>query len=296
MIMDTAFSSSDPDKSGEQLKAQRFQMLADIAKELSGDEVVFSTHFDTIIRLRTILRDPDISIQQISTALVTEPLISTKLLQLANSVAYNPSGQQYVDLKSAITRLGLNAVRNAALAIATAQLMRAKGMSEFSDLTRIIWEHSLKTAAAAKVLAKTQSRINAEEAMLAGLVHDLGVFYMLYRATLYDELRQRPDTLKHLIMQWHESVGVSLLNALGMPAEIVEATEDHDRIRPPPAPIRSLADIVYVANMLAGGHFEWSMQDEPVLQPDLDALEEMYGHLRAEIEQMSVEMRQMLVD
>lgn len=294
--MDTAHPTHDPDKSGEQLKAQRFQMLADIAKELSGDEVVFSTHFDTIIRLRSILKNPEQSIQGIAAALSTEPLICTKLLRAANSVAFNPAGQQIVDLKSAITRLGLNTVRNTALSIATAQLLRAKGMSEFSSLTAKIWKHSVSSAAGARIIAKAMTSLNAEEAMLAGLVHDLGVFYMLYRATLYDELRQRPETLKHLIMQWHESIGVSLLNALGMPAEIVAATEEHDRVRPPPSPIRTLSDVVYVANMLAGGHFEWTMQDHENLHPDLEALEAMYGHLRPEIEQMSIEMYRMLAD
>ena len=57
--------------------------------------------------------------------------------------------------------------------------------------------------------------------VLAGLVHDLGAFYMLYRSAQYEELRLRPDTVKYLILQWHESIGVSLLDALGVPEEIV---------------------------------------------------------------------------
>lgn len=50
--------------------------------------------------------------------------------------------------------------------------------------------------------------------MFAGLVHDMGAFYMLYRAVQYEDLRQRPETVKYLIAQWHESLGVSLLGAL----------------------------------------------------------------------------------
>ena len=45
-------------KTGDDLKAQRFQMLEDIAKELSG-EVVFPTHFDAVLRLRKVLQDPN---------------------------------------------------------------------------------------------------------------------------------------------------------------------------------------------------------------------------------------------
>ena len=120
-------------KTGDDLKAQRFQMLEDIAKELSG-EVVFPTYFDAVLRLRKVLQDPNETIGGIATAVSLEPLISAKLLHLANSVAFNPQGNQVVDLKSAVSRLGLNAVRSAALSIVMAQLLRAKGMASFADL------------------------------------------------------------------------------------------------------------------------------------------------------------------
>ncbi|MBL8430523.1 MAG: HDOD domain-containing protein [Dechloromonas sp.] len=288
--MKIASPPEDHDKTGDALKSQRFQMLADIAKELSG-EVVFPTYFDAVLSLRKILNDPDRSMADIAHAVAVEPLISAKLLQLANSAAFNTGGKQLVDLKSAITRLGLNSVRTTALSIVMTQLMRAKGMAEFSELTHSLWEHSINAAAAASVVARRCSRQNADEAMLAGLIHDLGAFYMLYRATQYDELRHRPDTVKYLIIQWHESIGVSLLNALGLPEEIVEATNDHDHMRPTPTSLRNLSDVVYVANMLSGGHFEWLMQDQPDLPAEMRLLEEKYGHLRREIEAMATEMR-----
>src|SRR5574343_840137 len=287
--MTTTAALNDPDKKGDALKAQRFQMLEDIAKELSG-EVVFPTYFDAVLRLRKLLNDPEQSIANIAHAISVEPLISAKLLHLANSVVFNPEGRELVDLKSAITRLGLNAVRTTALSIVMTQLMRAKGMADFAGITRFLWEHSLRSAAAAKVVALKLTRINPEEAMLAGLIHDLGAFYMLYRATQYEELRHRPETIKYLIIQWHESIGVSLLNALGLPEEIIEAMAEHDHIRQTPTTIRTLADLIYVANMLSGGHFEWLMQDQPGLSAELTALEETYCHLRPEIDALTAEM------
>ncbi len=283
-----------PDKKGDALKAQRFQMLSDIARELSG-VVVFPTYFDAVMRLRKVLNDPNQSIAAIATAVSLEPLISAKLLHLANSVAFNPQGHEVVDLKSAITRMGINAVRTAALSIVMTQLLRAKGMAEFADMARSLWEHSLHCAAAARVVAAQASRLNPDEALLAGLIHDLGGFYMIYRATQYDELRSRPDTLRYLIVQWHESIGVSLLNALGLPEEIVEATVDHDHLRPTPMTIRTLSDAVYVANQLCGGHFEWLMQDKPELSENPSSLESTYGHLRAEIDALALTMRQSFV-
>lgn len=277
-------------KTGDDLKAQRFQMLEDIAKELSG-EVVFPTYFDAVLRLRKVLQDPNESIGGIATAVSLEPLISAKLLHLANSVAFNPQGNQVVDLKAAVSRLGLNAVRSAALSIVMAQLLRAKGMASFADLTHKLWEHSIHTAAAARVLAREHTRFNADEAMLAGLIHDLGAFYMLYRATQYEELRERPETVRYLIVQWHESIGISLLNALGLPEEIVNATEDHDRVRPAPETLRTLGDVIYVANMLSGGHFEWLMQDLGSTPDELGELSRRYGYLQPEIDNLYDEIK-----
>lgn len=285
-----AQQNSQDDKTGDILKAQRFQMLEDIAKELAG-EVVFPTHFDAVLRLRKILHDPNQPLSRIASAIAVEPLICAKLLHLANSVAFNPAAHEVVDLQAAIARLGLNVVRSTAISIVMTQLLRAKGMAAFSDLTEMLWDHSLRTAAGARVIARRATRINPEEAMLAGLIHDLGAFYMLYRATQYEELRQRPDSVKYLIIQWHESIGVSLLNALGLPEEIVKATEDHDQVRPAPSPLRSLSDVVYIANMLAGGHFEWTMQGNPMSPEEQEALENTYAELKPEIDAQLADMR-----
>lgn len=288
--MTTDTNSPVLNKTGDALKAQRFQMLEDIAKELQG-EVVFPTYFDAVLRLRKALQDPNQSIGDIANAISIEPLISAKLVRLANSVAFNPQGREVGDMKSAVTRLGLNAVRSTAMSIVMSQLLRAKGMADYAVLTHSLWEHSIKTACAAKVIAKNLSKLNADEAFLAGLIHDLGAFYMLYRATQYEELRSRPDSVRYLIIQWHESIGVSLLNAIGIPEEIVEATVDHDQLRPSPPVVRNLSDVIYIANMLAGGHFEWLLQDQADTPSDLIELNEKYAHLMPEIELIFNEMK-----
>ena len=245
-----------PDKVGEALNAQRFQMLEDIAYELAG-EVVFPTSFDAAIRLRRELQNADLPTARIAKIVSLEPLVATKLMQTANSVMYSPDGTPARNLQAAISRLGVDLVRTTALAIAMSQLLRSKDMAVFSTLTLSLWDHSLKTAAAARVVARTYTRINPDEALLAGLVHDLGAFYMVYRAAQYPELRARPQSVKYLIMQWHESIGVTLLKALGLSEEIVNATIDHDQPRSAPVAVRSLSDVIFVASALDDAHSHW---------------------------------------
>lgn len=277
------------DISGEQLKAQRFKMLEDIARELAG-EVVFPTYFDAVMRLRNVLQDPNKTISEIAAAVQLEPLISAKLLHLANSVAFNPSGQEVIDLKSAISRLGLQTLKSTAMAIVMAQLLRARNMAAFASLTENLWKHTVKSAAAARMLAQCKTRINPDEAFFAGLIHDLGAFYMLYRAVQYPELLARPQSLQYLMINWHESIGVSLLNSLGIPQEIVDATIDHDHPRPPPVYLRNLSDVVYVANMLAGGHYEWLMKNQDEMREEIESLKAEYSELMPEIEAFTEEL------
>lgn len=277
--------SATEDKKGEALKAQRFQMLADIAKELSED-IVFPTCFDVSLHLRNVLKDPEAPLDKIVAAIRVEPLIVSRLLRQANSAAVG-ARMPVADVGSAITRLGLKTVRAVALAVAMNQLVRSKDLMAFGKMSAGLWKHSLHTAAAAAVIVRNMCpRLNADEAMLAGLVHDLGAFYMLYRASQYEELKARPDSVRYLISQWHESIGESVLFALKMPDSLIAAVSNHDQPRPPmlDAP-RTMSDVIYAANALATTDFEWL--DDPVPER---VLGDPYHALAPEIEAYMAEL------
>ncbi len=278
------------DKVGEALKAQRFQMLEDIARELSSESVVFPTCFDAALRLRKELQNPDLSIPHLARIVALEPLVATRLMQLAGSVLHSPDGTPARDLQAAINRLGVELVRTTALAIAMSQLLRSKETAVFGDFARALWGHSIRAASATRLLAQAHTRINPDQALLAGLVHDLGAFYMLYRAAQYDELRVRPETVKHLMWQWHEGIGVSLLNALGLPEEIVNAVVDHDQPRSLPETLRTLEDLVHVGNLLAGSHLEWFDQDADPAAGQVGVVRQRYADLLPKIEMDAQEM------
>lgn len=280
----------DADKHGLALRQQRFQMLEDIAQELRTD-VVFPTCFDVAIKLREMLSDENVALDRLSALISLDPLIPVRLLRLANSAAYNPAGQTVRDVKSAVVRLGLKVVRATALATAMKQLLRSRDMAEFKDLADTLWQHSILSASAAYVIARRLTRLNADEAMLAGLIHDLGAFYMLYRATHYPELRSRPDTVRYLVAQWHESIGVTLVEALGVPADIVEAIRDHDQPRDIPDQPRDLGDVVHIANVIAGGGVEWLLQEGEERPPEHLAPGSIYAELMEEIKAHAREVR-----
>lgn len=268
-----------------------FRMLEDIARELAG-EVIFPTCFDAAFRLRRELQNPLLPTARIASIVSAEPLVATKLIHLANSVCYQRRDSAPAsDLKAAIARLGIEQVRTTALAVAMGQLLRSKALAPFSDFTRELWAHSLKAAAAAHSVARAQTRINPDEALLAGLVHDLGAFYMLYRAVQYADLRARPEPLRQLIVQWHESIGATLLNALGMPDAIVQATIDHDQPRHLPIPVQTLADVVYVGNLIAATPVDWPHLDFAAGAGEADGARRSFAMLLPEIDADTLAMQ-----
>ena len=73
--------------------ALTFKILEDIAKDLSGSEITFPTFLDITFQVRTALKDPNLNVDQLAKLVGAEPLMSAKIIRMANSVAMNPSGR-----------------------------------------------------------------------------------------------------------------------------------------------------------------------------------------------------------
>ena len=267
-----------------------FRILEDIARDLSGD-INFPTCLDAAILVRNSLKDPFASSEQVVQAIGIEPLISSKLLRLANSVSYNPAGERISDLGAVVRRLGFDIVRTTSLAVAMDQMLKSKNLSAYDRIARKTWENSLQVAAIARVLARHLGRVKPDEAMLAGLVHNIGVFYLLYRAAEYPEYRNDEKAMFELLAGWHEGIGESLLHILGVPASITDAVRDQSHLQSTESPC-SIGDILYFAIALASNDLPWrrsTMSDEETAQREADRAR--YIDLLKEAEEDITELR-----
>jgi putative nucleotidyltransferase with HDIG domain len=270
-----------------------FRILEDIARELSGD-INFPTCMDAALLVRDTLKDPLTNLERVVQVVGVEPLISSKLLRLANSVTYNPSGKAISDLGTALGRIGFDSVRTISLAVAMEQMLKSRNLAEYESISHNAWEHSLHVAAIARVLARRIGRINPDEAMMAGLVHDIGVFYLLYRATEYPEYKQNREAMLELLIGWHEGVGESLVHALGLPDRITDAVRDHDHLHNVETPC-TIKDVLYFANLLAEGDHEWTARPQlPEEQELKDADRARYMDLLAEAKDDIADLRSAL--
>jgi putative nucleotidyltransferase with HDIG domain len=245
-----------------------YGFLRKLAADLSNRNITFPTFTGATIRVRTALADPQIDVERLSRAISAEPLLPARLIYIANSVAMIPGGGKPVtDVRSAVMRVGHDVVRSTAVALALEQLRAAKDVQIFHEQAEWVWKHSLEVAAIGYVIAKKHSRINPDEALFAGLVHDIGQFYLLSRAAAYPDLVAHPDELDALIHEWHPSIGQAVLHEFGLSEATLKAVSEHEH-HTAGMPPRELVDVVALANRVAlvsnppryPAHFERQVQ------------------------------------
>ena len=229
-----------------------FRILKDLARDLSSGQVSFPTFINATLKIRRALDDPNVDADRMARIISSEPLLAAKLVQVANSVALGVPGMPVADVKGAILRVGYSNVHSIASAVAMAQLVVAKEMKPFLKRAEAVWRHSLEVAAIAYVLARKLTRINPDEALFAGLVHDVGRFYLLSKAPHYPELTADPVALEAVLDEWHAPIGHAVLSTFGLSDAVLQAVAEHESTSYPASP-KTMSDVIILANMLSKG-------------------------------------------
>jgi HD-like signal output (HDOD) protein len=130
------------------------------------------------------------------------------------------------------------------------QLRQSRRYENTRPLSDSLWERSINVAAMAYVIARKMTVLNPDEAMFAGIVHDLGRFYLLAQAADYPELLENRAALAEAINDLEARVTRMVLEELQLPAPVVEAVEVSGRYggSMPPA---SLSDVLFIAKALS---------------------------------------------
>ena len=139
-------------------------ILRSIAADAGRGNIVFPTHTEIALRVQRLLDDPDCDINVLGKLISAEPMLSARVLGVANSTAYNPGGKTISDLKTAISRLGFAALRALAAAIVVRQMKDMSTSAEHRSLAARLWEHTAHVAALARVIARRVTRQNPDAA------------------------------------------------------------------------------------------------------------------------------------
>ena len=219
-----------------------------IAADAARGDIVFPTHSEIALRVQRMLDDPDCAIDSLGKLVSAEPMLSARVFGIANSIAYNPGGRAVTELRSAISRLGFATLRALSASIIVRQMKEMSKDREHRALATRLWEHTAHVAALARVIARRVTHQNPDAAFFAGIVHEVGSFYLIARASAF------PGLLSSDLEPWHGEgearVGRAVLRALDVPAHILDAMETlwSGFLAMPPA---SLGDTLLLADELS---------------------------------------------
>lgn len=194
-----------------------------IAADLAKGELAFPTSARVAMKVRQALDHPDCHIDAAAKLVQAEPLLSARVVAMANSVAYNRSGREITDVSSSVQRLGFSIVRSLATALVTRQMSGSLAAQSHQDVAAQLWEHTAHVASLAHVMARRVTRVDPETAMFAGIVHEVGGFYMLSRAKDFPGLFD--DDFEDWIESGEVEVGRAVLRVLALPKPVMEAIE-----------------------------------------------------------------------
>jgi HD-like signal output (HDOD) protein len=224
------------------------EIFRSIAADVAKGEMSFPTSAQVAMQVRRALDDPDCHIEAAAKLVQAEPLLSARVVAIANSATYNRSGREITDVRSSVTRLGFQTVRTMATALVTRQLAGKPGADAHQKLAAQLWEHTAHVASLAHVIARRVTHQNPETAMFAGIVHEVGGFYMLSRASEFPGLLE--DDQSDWIEFGEVEIGRAVLKVLSVPEAISAAIETlwDGFLSIPPS---SLADTLMLADELA---------------------------------------------
>ena len=123
------------------------------------------------------VEDPKSSAQQLHKIVAHDPALVTRILKVVNSAFYGLPGQ-IGSVERAIVLLGLNGVKNIAVAASLGQLFRGATLCE-GFAARDLWTHCIAVGVTARDLARNMKLNIADEAFLAGMIHDVGILLSL---------------------------------------------------------------------------------------------------------------------
>lgn len=197
-----------------------------------------------------VVNDAGSSMADVAKIISKDTSMAARLVRYANSPLYH-GVTPVSSVKAAITRIGFDAVKNAILSLAMRDVFTTS-VRLIQDRMEALWQHSVDVATKATKLVAHFPHLNKDEAMLAGLIHDVGAIPILIKATEYPILLEKEGNLDKVIDKLHMPVGKFLLSRWNFDPQLVEVASSHDKLdRVPKGNQVDYVDIIQVANILS---------------------------------------------
>ena len=196
--------------------------LETLNQAIDSNRLTLPTLPEVALRVRHAVEREDSNARQVADIIATDAALSARLLQVANSPLYR--GRVQIDsLQMAVARLGVRVVRSLVVSLIMQQIFQAT--NDLLDRKfRQVWEESVQIAALSRVIAGGHDHLDKDQAMLAGLIHNIGALPVLAMADNYDELLEDAAELERVINALSPEIGSRILQMWDFPEALVDVT------------------------------------------------------------------------
>lgn len=179
---------------------------------------------DVALRARRIIDDPNSSAGDLVDVISHDPSIAARLIQVANSPLYR--GAQHIDnLNQIVSRLGMRTVGQLIVSLSTKQIFTAQ-TPMVKKVMRDHWAFATQVAALSNHLARRHTRLDADQALLAGLLHSVGGIPVIVVAEDIPKLLEAPALLDELVVSLQSRLGGNIVKAWDFPEMFAEVIEN----------------------------------------------------------------------
>jgi HD-like signal output (HDOD) protein len=217
--------------SKETLPTQKIEILVNRVKSL----MAFPT---TVAQVLQLSSDPNSGAAELSKVIEADPVISTSVIKMANTIIFAKRSGQTSTVKNAIIRIGFKETKHIVMTMRVMDSMSSSSKSLGFDRNDF-WTHSLAVAIIAENIAKKTVSINSSEVFLAGLLHDFGimVFDEFFEELFADLLEKTTDSAKSFIETEINEIGIthndivkSLFESWKIPGVITKSIDNSFKI------------------------------------------------------------------
>jgi len=198
-------------------KLAKNRLYLDCYNYMQSETLALPTIPDVSLKIRRAINEPNANSNKIARVVQIDPSITARLIKISNSPLYR--GRRKIEsCPEALTRLGLKAAQDIITAFALKAVFNAKSpviRRKMQDL----WAHSSYVAAISAVFAHKTPGFDPDRAMLAGLIHDIGIVPILTYADRQPEILANPEDLAETIKELRSDIGVQIIRKWDFPED-----------------------------------------------------------------------------
>lgn len=221
--------------------------LEQLKSDIDNNKIILPTLPEVALKVRDAASLESTTAHQLADIVATDTALSARLLQIANSPLYR-ARHEIENIQIAITRLGNRVIRSLVTSLVMQQMYQPTSQA-LDQKFRETWEHSISIAAISRALSSMRKSLDPEQAMLAGLIHQIGKLPILTMAENMPELANNEAKLNDYLEALHPQVGKMIMENWEFPEALKKVPSDYVDFYRNPSPEADYVDVVIVAHL-----------------------------------------------